>query len=55
MDQTAEKVKMRNADTFGGNFPVRVYKVSTGWCQETHSHRVYADLVRRLRRLYAYR
>ena len=38
MDQTAEKVKMRNADTFGGNFPVRVYKVSTGWCQETHSH-----------------
>ena len=30
MDQTAEKVKMRNADTFGGNFPVRVYKVSTG-------------------------
>lgn len=38
MEEMTEKVKMRNEDTFGGSFPVRVYKVSTGWCQETHSH-----------------
>ena len=38
MEKMTEKVKMRNEDTFGGSFPVRVYKVSTGWCQETHSH-----------------
>ena len=38
MEEMTEKVKMRNEDTFGGSFSVRVYKVSTGWCQETHSH-----------------
>ena len=38
MEEMTEKVKMRNEDTFGGSFPVHVYKVSTGWCQETHSH-----------------
>lgn len=38
VEEMTEKVKMRNEDTFGGSFPVRVYKVSTGWCQETHSH-----------------
>ena len=38
MEEMTEKVKMLNEDTFGGSFPVRVYKVSTGWCQETHSH-----------------
>ena len=38
MSETKKRPDMTNEEIFKNEFPVRVYKVSSGWCTENHSH-----------------